>query len=61
MSFLGRLQIFNNWSPYMVADPDKFWIGLEYFCNEGDAFWTRSDAELSRQHRGERACGHRYY
>ena len=33
---LGRLQIFNNWSPYMVADPSKVWIGLEYFCYETD-------------------------
>ena len=44
---LGRLQIFNNWSPYMVADPDKVWIGLEYFCNEGDAFWNMADEELA--------------
>lgn len=43
---MGRLQIFNNWSPYMVADPLKtVWIGLEYFCDEGDAFWHMSDAE----------------
>ncbi len=40
---VGRLQIFNNWSPFMVADPGKVWIGLEYFCNEGDALWTRDD------------------
>jgi len=31
---LGRLQIFNNWSPFMVADPATVWLGLEYFCNE---------------------------
>ncbi len=38
---LGRIQIFNNWSPYMVPDPDKqVWIGLEYFCREGDEFWN---------------------
>ena len=38
---LGRIQIFNNWSPYMVANPDEtVWMGLEYFCEEGDAFWT---------------------
>jgi protoporphyrinogen oxidase len=43
---LGRLQIFNNWSPYMVADPGKVWIGLEYFCNEGDEFWAMSDEDL---------------
>ena len=37
---LGRLQIFNNWSPYMVADPkNSVWLGLEYFCNEGDELW----------------------
>jgi protoporphyrinogen oxidase len=36
---LGRLQIFNNWSPYMVADPTKVWIGLEYFCYETDPLW----------------------
>jgi protoporphyrinogen oxidase len=43
---LGRLQIFNNWSPYLVADPTKVWLGLEYFCNEGDELWTKSDAEM---------------
>jgi len=41
---LGRIQVFNNWSPYMVADPEKrIWIGLEYFCNEGDEFWEMSE------------------
>lgn len=43
---LGRLQIFNNWSPYMVEDPENtVWIGLEYFCAEGDDFWNLSDEE----------------
>jgi protoporphyrinogen oxidase len=44
---LGRLQIFNNWSPYMVADPSKVWIGLEYFCDEGDDLWLKSDTEMA--------------
>lgn len=44
---LGRLQIFNNWSPYMVCDPDTVWIGLEYFCNEGDELWTMTDEDFS--------------
>lgn len=36
----GRLQIFNNWSPYMVKDYENtMWIGLEYFCTEGDELW----------------------
>ena len=43
---VGRLQIFNNWSPYLVADPDKVWIGLEYFCNQTDELWHKSDDEM---------------
>ena len=43
---LGRLQIFNNWSPHLVADPDKVWIGLEYFCYETDDLWKMTDGEL---------------
>ena len=44
---LGRLQIFNNWSPYMVADPkNSVWLGLEYFCNEGDDLWQMSDDDF---------------
>ena len=44
---VGRLQIFNNWSPALVADPQKVWIGMEYFCNEGDVLWRLSDEEMS--------------
>ena len=43
---VGRLQIFNNWSPALVADPKNIWIGLEYFCNEGDSLWNRTDEEM---------------
>jgi protoporphyrinogen oxidase len=42
----GRLQIFNNWSPAMVADPGSIALGVEYFCNSGDELWSLSDAEL---------------
>ena len=45
---LGRLQIFNNWSPYMVADPTKVWIGLEYFCYDTDALWAMADEDLKK-------------
>jgi protoporphyrinogen oxidase len=41
---LGRLQIFNNWSPDLVADPDTVSLGLEYFCGEGDELWSMDDA-----------------
>ncbi|MFU2191692.1 NAD(P)/FAD-dependent oxidoreductase [Methanobacterium sp. MZD130B] len=44
---LGRLQIFNNWSPYMVKDENNVWIGLEYFCNEGDELWNMDDEKLT--------------
>lgn len=43
---LGRLQIFNNWSPWLVADPDTVWLGLEYFCNEGDDIWSMRDGDF---------------
>ena len=45
---LGRLQIFNNWSPYLVADPTKVWIGLEYFCYDTDDLWKTPDEELKK-------------
>ena len=40
---LGRLQLFQNWSPYMVKDLDQVWLGLEYFCNYGDELWQLTD------------------
>jgi protoporphyrinogen oxidase len=50
---VGRLQIFNNWSPYMVADPSKTWIGLEYFCYDSDALWKMPNDELIKFAIGE--------
>lgn len=44
---IGRLQIFNNWSPYMVKDLNTVWIGLEYFCNVGDELWSKGDKEFT--------------
>jgi protoporphyrinogen oxidase len=43
----GRLQIFNNWSPFMVKDPNTVWVGVEYFCNETDDLWTMPEAEMA--------------
>lgn len=45
---VGRLQLFNNWSPYMVNKPGTQWVGMEYFCNENDEFWSLSDEEIKR-------------
>jgi hypothetical protein len=42
----GRIQNFKNWSPEMVPDPSRTSLGLEYFCNEGDALWRLPDREL---------------
>jgi len=43
---VGRLQIFNNWSPAMVADPSNIWVGLEYFCYQTDPIWNLSDKAM---------------
>ena len=47
---VGRLQIFNNWSPYLVAPSndasEPVWVGLEFFCAEGDELWSSSDADM---------------
>ena len=45
---LGRLQVFNNWSPALVQDKDTVWLGLEYFCQENDALWKMTDKEFSQ-------------
>lgn len=46
---IGRLQIFNNWSPYLVQDLENtVWLGLEYFCSEGDNLWSMKDEEFSK-------------
>ena len=46
---VGRLQIFNNWSPYMVADyKNSMFVGLEYFCDEGDELWNMNREDFIR-------------
>lgn len=46
---MGRFQIYNNWSPYMVKDiGHSVWVGLEYFCNEGDELWEMNDRDFAR-------------
>jgi protoporphyrinogen oxidase len=43
---LGRLQIFNNWSPDLVASAGTISLGLEYFCEAGDDLWSMDDARF---------------
>lgn len=44
---IGRLQVFNNWSPYMVNDNENtVWVGLEYFCSEGDTMWNMDSKDF---------------
>ncbi|MGD0732102.1 MAG: NAD(P)/FAD-dependent oxidoreductase [Terracidiphilus sp.] len=50
---VGRLQVFNNWSPWLVSNPGKVWIGLEYFCNDTDPLWRLSDEEMAKFAIGE--------
>jgi len=45
---VGRLQVFNNWSEYLVKDKSKIWLGMEYFANEGDALWNMSELVFSK-------------
>ena len=46
---MGRFQIYNNWSPYMVKNLENtVWIGLEYFCQEGSEWWNMSEDEFAR-------------
>jgi protoporphyrinogen oxidase len=45
---IGRLQFYNNWSPWLIRDPEKCWMGLEYFCAKGDDLWLLSDDALLR-------------
>jgi protoporphyrinogen oxidase len=51
----GRLQIFNNWSPHLVSQPGTVWVGVEYFCYEGDELWRKPDAEMAEFARQELA------
>jgi Protoporphyrinogen oxidase len=45
---VGRLQLFNNWSPYLVKDPDTVWVGMEYFCNQTEALWKQPDEDIKQ-------------
>jgi protoporphyrinogen oxidase len=45
--------VFNNWSPRLVADPDTIWLGLEYFCREGDELWSHGKRTVHRLRRRE--------
>lgn len=48
---MGRLQIFNNWSPYMFKNKEdvnkKVFITLEYFCSEDDEYYNMTDEEFT--------------
>lgn len=44
---VGRLQVFNNWSPYLVSEEQNVWVGMEYFVNEGDELWNKPEEEMA--------------
>ncbi len=45
---LARIQVYNNWSPYLVKKKNELWMGLEFFCKEGDNFWNLSEDECAK-------------
>src|ERR1700751_6306345 len=52
---VGRIQNFRSWSPWMVPDPSKACVGMEYFCFEGDDLWSMADDDLVALAAGELA------
>lgn len=45
---VGRIQNFNNWSPYLTPQGGTTCLGLEYFCFTSDPIWSTPDEELLR-------------
>lgn len=45
---LARIQVYNNWSPYLVKKKNELWLGLEFFCKDGDNFWNLSEDECAK-------------
>ena len=43
----GRIQNYTSWSTFMAPD-NKGCLGLEYFCNEGENFWNKTNEELKK-------------
>ena len=50
---VGRIQNFRSWSPWMVPDPSKACVGMEYFCFAGDDLWSKDDDDLVSLAAGE--------
>jgi protoporphyrinogen oxidase len=42
---VSRIQVYNNFSPYMVRNPEHFYLGLNYYCNEGDYYWSMGNRD----------------
>jgi hypothetical protein len=53
---LGRIQNYKNWSPYMVPDPSRTSLGLEYFLWDKDEEWSWPQERLIEL--GVRECAH---
>ena len=41
----GRIQNYTSWSTHMAPN-NRGCLGLEYFCNENEKFWNKTDEEL---------------
>jgi protoporphyrinogen oxidase len=53
---MGRIQNYKNWSPYMVPDPSRTSLGLEYFLWDKDEEWNWSTDRLVEL--GIKECAH---
>ena len=42
---VSRIQVYNNFSPYMVRNSEHFYLGLNYYCNEGDYYWSMGNRD----------------
>jgi protoporphyrinogen oxidase len=43
---VGRIQLFHNWSPFLVKTPNTLLLGFEYFCNVHDELWNKNNAQM---------------
>lgn len=45
---VSRIQVYNNFSPYMVRNNDHYYLGLNYYCNEGDYYWSMNNRDWQK-------------
>lgn len=47
---MGRLEVYNNFSPYLLEDyREHALLAVEYFCSQDDALWSQTDAAVEEK------------